>query len=436
MISEEAYNYILCFLIGDDNFTKYNSIHYEVEADFSKITKGLIIKRSSFFDENVYGTIDSIPKLPLKYFWENPVLFGKPNIEIMKEDLIIMEIDIIAASFYLISRYEEMIFRDIRDEHKRFLGKDSLLYKSGNLFVPVLDYYGKLLRENLRLLGIDVKEPPEDYNSISLTHDIDMPWHNFNLFQAFRTIGSSLKHHRKLIIWPLFNLFGYYKKDPLYVFYKILSYDKKIKKKVNKCEEIYFIVAGRRKKMKSTCNYISKFYFKVLLKLLKKEKANVGWHISYEAANDFSLMKEEKKKLEYFLRKEVKESRNHFLRSCEPENCQLLCDLGIEDDYTMGFADKIGFRLGTSKNVKWINPVSGKLTDLKLHPLQIMDVTLTDYMKLEYKEALNMCKSIIQETKKNNGDLTLLWHNSTLSSECQNYTNKIYEELLNYIIEY
>ena len=66
----------------------------------------------------------------------------------------------------------------------------------------------------------------------------------------------------------------------------------------------------------------------------------------------------------------------------------------------MGFADKIGFRLGTSKNVKWINPVSGKLTDLKLHPLQIMDVTLTDYMKLEYKEALNMCKSIIQETKK------------------------------------
>ena len=98
---------------------------------------------------------------------------------------------------------------------------------------------------------------------------------------------------------------------------------------------------------------------------------------------------------------------------------QKLADAGITDDYSIGFADYAGFRLLTSRPVRWINPKSLQLTTLTLHPLTIMDCTLSNdnYMNLSEDEAYYACQQIIDKTYQNSGELTILWHNSIFAQK-------------------
>ena len=59
----------------------------------------------------------------------------------------------------------------------------------------------------------------------------------------------------------------------------------------------------------------------------------------------------------------------------------------ITDDFTMGYPDVAGFRLGTSRPVHWINPENKRISPLILHPLAIMECSLNEpvYMNLDYE---------------------------------------------------
>jgi hypothetical protein len=96
----------------------------------------------------------------------------------------------------------------------------------------------------------------------------------------------------------------------------------------------------------------------------------------------------------------------------------------------MGYADIAGFRLGTCRPVRFINPKTKRLTSLTLHPLSIMDCTLTNtnYMNLNYTQALLYAQTLIEQTKKYNGDLCLLWHNTIFTEEGH---KNLYSQLIN-----
>lgn len=59
---------------------------------------------------------------------------------------------------FLISRYEEMVRRGLRDEHGRFPGKESLPYRAGFLHRPIVDEYRMLLHRWLRQSRLRVPE--------------------------------------------------------------------------------------------------------------------------------------------------------------------------------------------------------------------------------------------------------------------------------------
>jgi hypothetical protein len=101
----------------------------------------------------------------------------------------------------------------------------------------------------------------------------------------------------------------------------------------------------------------------------------------------------------------------------------------------MGFADIAGFRLGTCRAVRWIDTENQKLTSLVLHPLLIMDNTLSDerYMNLKVDEAFRYCKNLIDEVKKNNGELVLLWHNNSVEKNNKQYHRELYHKIIDYL---
>ena len=103
----------------------------------------------------------------------------------------------------------------------------------------------------------------------------------------------------------------------------------------------------------------------------------------------------------------------------------------------MGYADVVGFRLGTCRPVKFINPNTRLLTELTLHPLVLRDLTLSDqrYMALEQDEAEHIAHDLIRTTARYNGELTLLWHNDLLSQKTHPWHSVLYRSMLRLIEE-
>ena len=64
-----------------------------------------------------------------------------------------------------------------------------------------------------------------------------------------------------------------------------------------------------------------------------------------------------------------------------------------------------------------------------------MDSTLSDdrYMKLRTDEAFSFSKKMIDLVKKYNGDLVLLWHNTTVEKHNGQYHRDLYRWVINYL---
>ena len=173
----EIISYIIKFLIGGENPGELLSL-VGYTSDINKISNyRVVIVPSHFFSDGVYGTDASLPALPLDEIEGIPLLFGSPKIEWVN-DVLVVYADIVASAYFLLTRYEEIRKRNIRDEHGRFPGKQSLPYKSGFLHRPIVDEYGKLLRKWLREARVSKAiDPQPEIKKIWLTHDVDAPYY-------------------------------------------------------------------------------------------------------------------------------------------------------------------------------------------------------------------------------------------------------------------
>lgn len=432
----ETINYIIRFLLGEDvssliiNQVGYTSNH----EDFHKYK--LVILPSPFFSTEIFGTPASLPNLPLQIWEEAPILFGNPVIEQI-DDTRILHADLIASTFFLICRYEETVQTDKRDVHGRFPGKESLPYRAGFIDSPLVEEYGKLLRTQLREIGLDIPEPPKQISKIYLTHDVDQLSH-FRSLRGF--MGGLLRGIRR----PnegnqaIKTYFGGLKNDPWYTLPWLFKLDSSVRQALgsNRCEAIVFIKVGGGSK-KEDKPFITHHIqdFQTLIKLCKRKNITFGLHSSYEAGINPNRIPDEKKHLEKLTKRKTNYNRHHFLDSREPADMQALIDIGITDDFTMGYADVAGFRLGTCRAVKWINPVTKELTSLTLHPLTMMDGSLSDkrYMFMNAHEANEYCIRLINMVESWNGELVLLWHNTSVEDTPRSYHRQLYMDIIKYL---
>ena len=106
-------------------------------------------------------------------------------------------------------------------------------------------------------------------------------------------------------------------------------------------------------------------------------------------------------------------------------------ELGITDDYSMGYSDDIGFRAGIAQQFNWFDLEQDQKTNLIVHPFQVMDVTLKNYLKLSQEEAIEKVSEMINGVRLVGGEFCTLWHNSSLSEkkDWKGWTH-IYEEIV------
>ncbi len=433
---KEIIAYLINFLANTDNVDYSNVIGYTDNATLFANYK-LVIIPSSFFDPNQYGTKNSIPSLPLQEIEHIPLLFGTPEISHSGQTILI-HADIIASTYFMLSRYEEWITTDAIDQHGRFEGKAAIAYRAGFLHRAIVDEYGKFLRKWMKKCGIPIEEKPCGFSKIYLTHDIDQ----LSKYRSFRGFAGgffrSLTKKDDTLPEIFHSFYGQASNDPLYTFPGIYEINNHFiqTNKTKSVETIFFF-----KTLKTNLPEDKPYYnckgkdAQGLLDFCHKNNIQIGLHTSYYSADNPKNIPLEKIALEAAAGIPIRYNRYHYLRANSAEAMEMLAQSGLSDDFSLGFASLSGFRLGTSKAVKYINPKTQQISVLTIHPLSIMDCTLESqqYMHLSYPEAFNNAKSIIDTVFEHHGELVLLFHNNGFSVKNKGYTQKLYTELLAYI---
>ena len=318
----------------------------------------------------------------------------------------VINTDIIYNTFFFISRAEELI-NPLRDEHGRFLAKYSILGQNNRLMIPTLDEYARMM---MKLL--DLPLPTPSFSKIYLTHDVDSIAQYRHLRGA---LGGVVRGQWREVLASLKDIHH----DPAFTFSWLITQDKQ----VEKAECIYFVKNTKGKGYDYPQYQLESKDFNTVKQLIENSGAKIGLHGSY-----YGKKGNRKWATSNGLH------RSHYLR-CSIDQMQQLATSDITDDFTMMFPDCIGFRLQTTRPVRWINPKTMQLTELTLHPLTVMDCTLSNnnYMNLNEDEAYFECQRLFEKVYQNGGEIVALWHNTNPTGNA--YHRSLYPKLLEMLID-
>jgi len=332
--------------------------------------------------------------------------------------------DIFAASFYLVSRYEEYL-PHLKDKYNRFKAEESLAFKHNFLQKPVVNIWSKQLISVIesKFSYLHIKSPTFKFIS---TIDID----NAYLYKGkgfVRSVAFLLKaisrfdiDSLKMAVAVSFNK----RKDPFDTF----SLQFNLQKKYN-LDVRYFILLGDYGLNDKNISHTNS-NFQALVKRLA-DLAPVGIHPSYASSINETQLAVEIKRLEDIQKRGVTFSRQHFLQLSFPRTYKRLLELGINNDYTMGYASVLGFRAGIASPFPFYNLDMEQILPIKVHPFAIVDDTLKFNMQLNPDDVVQQLGEIINEVKQVDGTLISIWHNDAFSDvgAWKGWRN-VYEEMV------
>ena len=337
--------------------------------------------------------------------------------------------DMFAATFYLVSRYEEYL-PQVRDRYGRFQAESTWMFENGMLQKPLVNIWAKSLGDKLKAVYPDLPVKEKKFAFVP-TYDIDAAW-AYKHKGLYRTLGGFFKDlaagDRERIRERHQVLRGK-KRDPFDSFEFQFELQKTFKIK-----PIYFILCGEYDTNDKNIS-IRKAAFRSLIKTLG-DHADVGIHPSFSSYLDIDKMRKEIDSLSEVLHRPLTKSRQHFLRMNLPRSYQKLIELDISDDYTMGFASQAGFRAGIADTFRFYDLENDMVTNLRVHPFALMDGTMRDYLNLDVEASYALAKQLVDEVKAVNGTFIYLTHNETLGGEkrWQGWP-EMYRQLLEYITE-
>ncbi len=332
--------------------------------------------------------------------------------------------DPFAAGFYLVSRYEEYL-PHIRDSNDRFDAHHSLAYQHKFLDKPVVNQWAEMIRKKLSEKYPELKFAQKKYR-FEPTIDIDNAY-AYRQKGFMRTVGGYAKAFLNFDFEDVrmrTRVLAGLRKDP----YDTYDYQLELQKKYS-LKPIYFFLVGDYGVNDKNLSIQNRRFRELIREIC--DYADVGVHPSFGSNTEPARLQVEISRLRNILHRDITKSRQHFLMLKFPNTYRNLLDRDITDDYSMGFANEIGFRAGICTPFNFYDLDLESETSLRVHPFAAMDGTLHSYMGLSQEEAIEKVKNLIDETKKVNGVFTTLWHNESLSDEKQwQGWRKVYEEIV------
>ncbi len=339
----------------------------------------------------------------------------------------ILPFDPFAASFYLVSRYEEYL-PHISDQHNRFMATESLAYKNDFLEIPVVNIWAGWVKELILKQFPNTVFKARKYNFVS-TVDVD------NLFAykgkgLFRTSGALVKDlagfQFKRIKERTSSILGY-KRDPYDTFEAQMAMNDE-----HNIDSIYFMLFAEFAQYDRNISMYSP-RMQVAVRGMN-DYTTIGIHPSYRSNESDKIVETEIRQLEETLRSRVTKSRQHFLKMTFPDTFKKLVEFGVTDEYSMGYASESGFRASIATPYTFYDLEMEVPIPLKMHPFMVMDVTFIDYKVVDKQQTLDKIESLVDQVKAVNGQFISVFHNRIFSETEPEWKGwkKIYRQMLAY----
>ncbi len=362
--------------------------------------------------------------------------------------------DILSPVFALLSREEE--YNDLpRDEHNRFLFAYSLTRCYDCIDVPLADEYAMLLREWIvNYLQPEIAIRPRAFRIVP-THDIDLLYRFKTPGQAFKSIfGRDLLIDRNLtLVQTSLREYQNWRDDNRQDPY-LVAIQELIQESAARGLESHFFIKAQVPD-EHDCTYdVNDPLLLYCVDQIRRGGMQMGLHGSYSSYQEPERYLAEKERLEKIIGRPVTEGRQHYLRFCLRRNLseysyggcsprRQLGDFGrkevrhqntlqvwqaahLQHDYTLGYAERPGFRCGTCHPYPLYDLDNDCATSIIEHPLIVMDGSLFDYLKLNFDDSNDLIARLRQRCQAVEGDFVLLWHNHLASRAYRQAYEQVY----------
>lgn len=416
-LPEKHYIFNIFFheFLGIDYTLKFHELcSYKIVLESGRYVEFKDAFFSAFDEEQGYLDKRNLPekvlsdKNPFRPEKDEIVLFGDESFN-QSEDIVKCGNDIFAASFLMLTRWEEYVIID-RDAHQRFPDAQSCAQRLHFHKRPVVDEYAYMLVNIFNFLGVE-KRPAKQYQLI-LTHDIDDIERYSSLYKFFRALTGDLSKRKSLRLFirtfiDFFQIRMKLKKDPYDQFDFLMNLAEK-----NNLHAFFYFIPEVKGESDMRYDFFAPKVKQWIHNILKRAHG-VGIHGSLKSFNAYSYYKEERDRFREIY-ENVSHNRQHFLKFSVPDTWQILEEAGMVSDTTIGFVNDWGFRAGTCSSYPVFNILRREILNLTEYPLIVMDTALKRKYG-NFKDMYGELKKAYEITKKYNGDLVILWHNSNIN---------------------
>lgn len=319
--------------------------------------------------------------------------------------------DVFAASFYLISRYEEyMPYK--KDMYGRYAHENSIVFKENFLHIPLINIWVKDFAESLKNKFPQFPILKSQFRFLP-TYDIDQAWSYLHK-SLFRNWGGTAKD---VVRGKISNLKERYQtrkqkqKDP----FDAYDWMDELHKKYD-LRPLYFFHVAKQNGRYDKNILPDDPYMQELIRL-HSDKYPIGVHPSWQSGDKPELVYSETHTLEKITSKKITSSRQHYIRLTLPLTFRILIEAGITDDYSMGYGSINGFRASVASSFYWYDLEKEEKTNLLLHPFCFMEANSFFEQKFSSQQALNEMRHYYNVIKSVNGTMITIWHNSFLGTE-------------------
>lgn len=318
--------------------------------------------------------------------------------------------DLLAWVFYLVSRYEEYLDSP-KDTHGRYKAAESIAVKHNFIRIPLVNLLAQALERHIIAAGAGWQ--PKDWAAgyvYRASYDIDymFAFKNKGFFRQIMGLGRDILRLNFKEIGYKFAVWLGLRPDPFDTF------DYLEQKHAQGPPPFYFFLIGDWGEYDKNIDYRRPAYQKIVARVA--QHAEIGLHPSYASNQPDQTWRlaTEKQRLEAIIGRPVTRSRQHFLKISFPQTYTDLLAAGIREDFSMGYAEILGFRASIATPFHWYDLQNECTTPLLVYPFPLMDVTMKNYLRLSPQQAANEWQYFQKQYQQVGGYFVSLWHNSSI----------------------
>lgn len=304
---------------------------YKISYAQNSIGDEFFIQNTGFLFEKGIRHID----LYVNYWGKIPYFFCTKNAH--------LPFDILSASFYLLTRYEEYLLIG-KDLQKNFSASDSMGYKYQFLHLPIVDIWAKNFKELLLEKYPNLVFSQQNFQQFSVIEVARAFKHKCKGFTRTlaRTAVDVFTLKFSCVLERFKTILGF-QTDPFDCYQKLIQFHRE-----NQINSLFFFLLANYSVYDKGISF-NNLKYKSLIKYTA-DYSKVSVLAGYKSVENPKELRKERHRINAIINRSVRRVRASCNRLPLPIYYRNLTDAEYKEDYTMGYPEALGFRAGTSKS--------------------------------------------------------------------------------------